>query len=92
MRRPLAGAGMGAPIPAAAAFAASRAPAAARDGGLVEGPLSLLRAAAWGPAGGLFGSLWARFSSTLKKRRSKMNKHKLKKRRKLMRNKNKKNL
>lgn len=82
LRRPLAGAGMGASLPAASVAS----PAAA--GGVV-GPLALR--AAW-PAGGLFGSLWARFSSTLKKRRSKMNKHKLKKRRKLMRNKNKKNL
>ncbi|EWM23883.1 protein of unknown function DUF1713, mitochondria [Nannochloropsis gaditana] len=42
--------------------------------------------------GHILSGLLKRCSSTLKKRRSKMNKHKLKKRRKLMRNKNKKNL
>ncbi|KAM3570686.1 hypothetical protein VYU27_007251 [Nannochloropsis oceanica] len=41
---------------------------------------------------GVLSGVLARFSSTLKKRRSKMNKHKLKKRRKLLRNKNAKNL
>lgn len=72
--------------------------AAIRRPGATGGLVALQRPPFWGllagagGVGGLFGNIFARFSSTLKKRRSKMNKHKLKKRKKLMRNKNKKNL
>lgn len=92
------GAGLRRPIGAPSGVVAAPAVVAAPSGGM---PGLLVPAARPGPGawpawggqpGGWLGSLWARWSSTLKKRRSKMNKHKLKKRRKLMRNKNKKNL
>lgn len=90
-----AGAGLRRPIGAPSGLVAAPAAVTAPSGGMTGLLVPAARGAwqAWGgQPGAWLGSLWARWSSTLKKRRSKMNKHKLKKRRKLMRNKNKKNL